>query len=316
MGQRAIFSLAARVIGVWSVATGVIVGAEPGFIRLALYYQAGEPFRNEPWAWDPDPVPLMAWVYFYLGIALITLYRFIVRGLMQSVETPAAADLRMAAPLPYRLMFRLTWYAAAIYLLSSLASSGVLFLTVFMIELFSAPSSGRWVGGIIASYGFIITLYAILLLIVVGMLVLPSRWISAKSRTSGEASMSPRQMFRFMLRIVGLFLLVGHLPEVVSTVVYEFHSITLMWGQGLGALIGLALPFIQSTVGLAIAIYLLTGPRWLTNLVVRDQPDTCLECGYSLKGLADAGKCPECGVSYAYRIETSIENTETQPKEA
>jgi hypothetical protein len=106
--------------------------------------------------------------------------------------------------------------------------------------------------------------------------------------------MSPRTAFRLALRLIGVFSIVQSIRGVFE--LSGWMSSLLLQGSFpdvpsyLGALLGLALQ-------IAIAVHLFFGPEWLVNLAY-PRGRLCTECGYLLKGLPDAGNCPECGQAY------------------
>lgn len=118
--------------------------------------------------------------------------------------------------------------------------------------------------------------------------------------------MAPRQIFRLMLRLVGLLIFVQYLPGLINISIMHFQLIRSQspWSLPVRHLYA----FTELAVGLfrvLAALYLITGPRWLVNWLVRERPGQCYECGYTLKGLPPTGRCPECGVPYTHADPTS-----------
>lgn len=108
--------------------------------------------------------------------------------------------------------------------------------------------------------------------------------------------MQPKTLFRIMVRAIGVLLLAEAIPSLLNFVVQlvSIWQYSMRTGASSYDIIRAVPPVLQIVFG----IYLLTGPRWIVNLAVKDNLPHCYECGYSLQGLPASGKCPECGTPY------------------
>lgn len=110
--------------------------------------------------------------------------------------------------------------------------------------------------------------------------------------------MTPRTLFKVVIRSVGLVLVAMALPKlpVVWTQMSEIRRIRELVEEGYVQQISPEIyqPLGEVLIRLALGVYLLFFGRWLLNLGGAPR-GACGECGYILAGLPAGGTCPECG---------------------
>lgn len=185
MGQRGIFNLWIKAIGVWSLLMAVISSAHLWFQWSVALYESEVPFTRHPWSWLLYSISRTAWVHFYIGLVLISFSEPLSSLLVRSWAR-AGTEIVVAGPLPARAIMRYAWRAAVIYLLLTTMLQAVISIVALLLvhEQFGPFDGFDRIVTLLHSFGCL--LYLVLLLVMLAMWKIPF-WLNPSKNSQGNA---------------------------------------------------------------------------------------------------------------------------------
>jgi len=118
-----------------------------------------------------------------------------------------------------------------------------------------------------------------------------------------EAAMTPRDMFRVMMKTIGLVaILYGTVSLLfqIATLIYMDAFVAngpmgqFMQGSELYGVYILAI--LSALIWVLVGCHLFFGGRWILDMAFPYKPNRCRECGYDMFGVK-GDVCPECAAT-------------------